>query len=33
LAGAKDLQDVDDWMEDIHSDVDENGVLKNSNNK
>lgn len=33
LAGAKDLQEVDDWMEDIHSNVDENGVLKNSNNK
>ena len=33
MAGAKDLQEVDDWMEDIHSDVDENRVLKNSNNK
>lgn len=33
MAGAKDLQEVDDWMEDIHSNVDENRVLKNSNNK
>jgi hypothetical protein len=22
MAGAKDLQEVDDWMEDIHSNVD-----------
>lgn len=27
MAGAKDLKDVDDWMEDIHSDVDKNQGL------
>lgn len=27
MAGAKDLQEVDDWMEDIHSDVDKDQSL------
>ena len=27
MAGAKDLQEVDDWMEDIHSDVDKSQSL------
>jgi len=29
MAGAKDLQEVDDWMKDIHSDIDGNNVNDN----